>query len=123
MLVPPGSVTGPGNGALPPTEKNEGRPNGKGGRKKGQGRMDSDRQPAVKKPEVIAKRLDELVDLHNKAQLAGERAKDAITKAAEDSGFLASAVRKLVTAKAGDKFEEKHREVEQQAELFDEAAK
>ena len=88
----------------------------------GVGRMDADKQPAVKKPQIIAKRLDELVELQNKAAAAGERAKDAITKAAEDSGFLASAVRKLVTAKAGDKFEAKHREVEQQKELFDEAA-
>lgn len=86
----------------------------------GVGRMDADKQPAVKKPQIIAKRLDELVDLQNKAAAAGERAKDAITKAAEDSGFLASAVRKLVTAKAADKFEVKHREVEQQKELFDE---
>jgi len=96
--------------------------NGKG-RARGKGRMDADKQPAVKKPEVIAKRIDELVRLHNKATESAETAKDAITKAAEDSGYLASAVRKLVTAKAGDKFEEKHREVEQQMELFDEAAK
>jgi hypothetical protein len=88
----------------------------------GKGRMDADKQPAVKKPEVIAKRLDELVELHNKAQAAAERAKEAVTKAAEDSGFLASSVNKLVRAKAGDKFEEKHREVEQQHELFDEVA-
>lgn len=91
-------------------------------RQPGQGRMDADRQPAVKKAEVVAKRLDELVELHNKAATASERAKEAITKCAEDSGFLASAVRKLVTAKAGDKFEEKHREVEQQHELFDKAS-
>jgi len=91
-------------------------------RVRGKGRMDADKQPAAKKPKVIADRIDELVTLHQKAQDAAERAKDAITKAAEDSGYLASAVRKIVTAKAGEKFEEKHREVEQQMELFDEVA-
>lgn len=90
------------------------------GKDKGKGRMDADRQPAVKKPKVIAERIDELVRLHVKAGEASEDAKAAITKAAEDSGYLASAVRKLVTAKAGEKFEEKHREVEQQLELFEE---
>lgn len=86
----------------------------------GKGRMDADKTPAVKKPKVISERLPELVKLHNKAKDASEAASDAITKAAEDSGYLASSVKKLVNAKAGDKFEEKHREVEQQAELFDE---
>lgn len=125
MQVIPGSVTENGNGAKPP--KGGGKPaageKARGAaRNTGKGRMDADRQPAVKKPEIVAKRLDELVELHNKAQSAAERAKEAVTKCAEDSGFLASAVNKLVRAKAGDKFEEKHREVEQQKELFDEAA-
>lgn len=90
-------------------------------REVGKGRMDADRQPAVKKPQIVSERLEELVDLHGKAQKAADRAKEAVTKCAEDSGFLASAVSKLVRAKAGDKFEEKHREVEQQKELFDKA--
>jgi len=96
-----------------------GKGNGKG-RTRGQGRKDADKQPAVKKPKVIADRIDELVRLHNKASEASEAAKDAVAKAAEDSGYLASAVRKLVTARAGEDFEKKHREVEQQYELFDE---
>lgn len=123
MEVIPGSVNSNGNGAKPP--KGGGKPAAgekPRGAAKANGRMDADRQPAVKKPEIVAKRLDELVELHHKAAAAAERAKEAITKCGEDSGFLASAVRKLVTAKAGDKFEEKHREVEQQVELFDEAA-
>ena len=89
-------------------------------RSPGKGRMDADKQPAVKQPKIIAERIDDLVRLHNKAKSAGEASSGAIAKAAEDSGYLASAVRKLVTAKAGEKFEEKHREVEQQMELFDE---
>lgn len=93
---------------------------GKGKRGGAKGRMDADKQPAVKKAEVIAERIDELVRLHKAAGEAAEDAKSAITKAAEDSGYLASAVRKIVTARAGEKFEEKHREVEQQLELFEE---
>lgn len=89
-------------------------------RTRGRGRQDADKQTAAKKPKVIAERVDELAKLHNLAQEAAARSKDAIAKAAEDSGYLASAVRKLVVARAGEKFEEKHREVEQQFELFDE---
>src|SRR6185369_378497 len=91
--------------------------------RKTRGRIGDDKQPAVKKPKVLHDRIDELVTLHNKAVAAAEKSKDAIAKAAEDSGYLASAVSKVVKAKAGEKFEEKHREVEQQAELFDEVAK
>lgn len=93
--------------------------NGKG-KDAGKGRQGADKQTMVKKPEIISKRIDELVKLQNAAGAAAEKAKDAITKAAEESGYLASAVKKLVTARAGDKFEEKHREIEQQAELFTE---
>lgn len=132
MEVIPGSVTENGNGAKPPKggskpaagEKGRGaaKPEKAARGSKGKGRMDADKQPAVKKPEIISERIDELVDLHNKAGAAAERAKEAITKAAEDSGYLAAAVRKIVTAKAGEKFEEKHRETEQQLELFEEVA-
>lgn len=109
------------------SQEKTGKGNGKGGRRgakppKDAGRMDENKQPMVKKPQIVAERLDELVELHHKAASASEKAKDAVTKCAEDSGFLASAVNKLVRAKAGDKFEEKHREVEQQKELFDEAS-
>lgn len=124
--IAPGSVISNGNGNLPPKgngKRAKGEPARGADRKpKANGRMDADRQPMVKKPEVVAERLEELVELHAKAQAASERAKEAVTKAAEDSGFLASAVNKLVRAKAGDKFEEKHREVEQQKDLFDEVA-
>lgn len=93
--------------------------NGKG-KNAGKGRQGAEKQTMAKQPKVIADRIDELVRLHAAAKSASEKAQDAITKAAEDSGYLASSVKKLVTARAGDKFEEKHREVEQQMELFDE---
>lgn len=102
------------------------KPKGRGkngaGRQKAQGRKDESKVAAVTQPKVISERLDELVQLHINAKQAAEAAAEAVTKAAEDSGYLASSVKKLVVAKAGDKFEEKHREVEQQAELFDEVS-
>lgn len=128
MEVIPGSVTDNGNGAKPP--KGGGKP-AKGERargaakpdKKADGRKDASKQPAVKRPQIVAEKLDYLVGLHNAAKTKADERDEAVTAVAEESGYLASAVRKLVTAKAGEKFEEKHREVEQQGELFDEAAK
>lgn len=93
-----------------------------GATRKPQGRKDENKQPAVTQPKVVLERLDELVDLQKKAIDAADAAKEAIAKAAEDSGYLASTVNKLVRAKVAEKFEEKHREIEQQAELFDEVA-
>lgn len=123
MEVTPGSVISDGNGAKPP--KGGGKP-AKGekprGAAKANGRKDAEKQPAAKQPKVIAERLDELVHLHQSAKLASEDLATAITKAAEDSGYLASAVRKIVTAKAGEKYEEAKRVVEQQFELFEEIA-
>jgi len=95
---------------------------GKGGKgnKRTTGRKDANRQPAVMQPKIIVDRIDELVELYDKAKSAAEKSNDAIAKAAEDSGFLAAAVRKLVVAKASDKYEETKRLVEQQGDLFDE---
>lgn len=118
MDVQPGSVTSDGNGVMV----------GKGGKlgtgKKATGRKAKGSGVAEsQKPKIVAERLDTLVDLHRKAKDANDAANEAITKAAEDSGYLASTVKKLVSAKAGDRFEEKHREIDQQAELFDEVGK
>jgi hypothetical protein len=121
MEVIPGSVVENGNGAKPPKGKGKPAKGEKGFKAKG--RMDADKQPAVTQPKVIAERLDELVHLHAAAIEAAEAAKEAITKAAEDSGYLASTVSKLVRAKHSEKLEEKHREIEQQMELFDEVCK
>lgn len=97
----------------------EAKGNGKG-KNAGKGRQGAEKQTMAKKPKVVADRVDELVRLQRAAAEASEIAKDAIAKCAEDSGYLASAVKKIVSARAGEKFEEKHREVQQQAELFDE---
>lgn len=113
MNVIPGSVISNGNGAEPP--KGEGAP-----AKRSKGRKDADKQPAVTQPKVISERIDELVKLHAASQSAAVEAKEAITKAAEDSGYNAANVRKLVLARYGEKFPEVKRNIEQQAELFEE---
>jgi hypothetical protein len=121
MEVIPGSVVENGNGAKPPKGGGKRAKGEKArGAAKADGRKDASKQPAVKRPQVVGQKLDYLVKLHHSAKTASEERDEAITAVAEESGYLASAVRKLVTAKAGEKFEEKHREVEQQAELFDE---
>lgn len=91
--------------------------NGKG---KAKARVNHDHQEAVQQPKVIKQRIDSLVNAKQAADDAAEAYSDAIKKAAEDSGYLASVVKKFVTARASEKFEEKHRECEQQLELFEE---
>lgn len=93
---------------------------GAGRTEKPEGRKDAEKQPGVTKPQVIAERIDELVNLHRMAVEAGTAAKEAITKAAEDSNYNAANVRKLVLARYGDKFPEVKRNIDQQAELFEE---
>jgi len=100
-----------------------GKSNGKGkgrGRAKAEGRKDAEKQPAVTQPQVVSERIDELVRLHGKAVDSAAESKEAITKCAEDSGYNAANIRKLVLARYGEKFPEVKRNIEQQAELFDE---
>lgn len=92
---------------------------GKGTR--GRGRMDANRQPATKQPKIVADGIEELVTLYDRAKTATDKSNDAIAAIAEKSGFLASAVRKLVVAKATDKYEETKRLIEQQMDLFETA--
>lgn len=119
MEVIPGSVTENGNGAKPPKGGGK-RAKGEKARGAAKGRRGEDKTPEVTKPKVIADRIDQLVALHVAAVSATTESKEAITKAAEDSGYNASTVRKLVIARAGEKFEETKRLVAQQFELFEE---
>lgn len=82
-------------------------------------RKDADKQEATTKPLVIKDRIEELVHGYNAAKEAAEHSSEAIKKAAEDSGYNSAAVRKFVVARAGESYEEKKRDVEQQLELFD----
>lgn len=85
-------------------------------------RVDRSGQEKVQQPEVVKERLDHLIKLHTKAKDAGEDLSSAIKAVAEKSGFLASVVRKIVVAKAGEEesYEEKVREAEQLSLLFTE---
>jgi hypothetical protein len=64
--------------------------------------------------------IEELVNLYVQQQQSAARCSDAIKAAAEKSGLLANVVRKFVKARAGDKFEEVKRTVEQLSLVFEE---
>jgi hypothetical protein len=68
----------------------------------------------------VKKSIDELVRLYTQQQAAAEKCSGAIKAVAEKAGLLADVVRKLVKARAGDKFEEAKRKVEQLSLVFDE---
>lgn len=91
---------------------------GKG--KRARGRKDASKQEGVTRPEIVAKKISNLVKLYKEAHASGEVLSDAIKAVAEESNYNTSAIRKLVVAKAGESFQEKKRDVDQQYELFDE---
>lgn len=68
----------------------------------------------------VKKSIEELVRLYTQQQAAAEKCSDAIKAVAEKSGLLANVLRKLVKARAGEKFEEAKRTVEQLSLVFDE---
>ena len=84
------------------------------------GRKGPDKQELVTKPDVIKKGIDNLVTLHHHAAAASEQLNDAVKALAEKSGYNASAVRKFMLARAGEKYEEMKKLAEQQLELFSE---
>ena len=88
--------------------------------RKPRGRKNADKQEAVTKPQVVEAKIDDLVVLHKAAVTAAEEESEAIKKCAEESGYNAGAIKKLVVARAGDKFQEKKRDIGQQYELFEE---
>ena len=83
-----------------------------------EGRKGKDKQEAVIETAELKKRMPQLVKLKKAADDAGEDLNDAIKKAAEESGLLATVVRKAVVASAGENFEAKHREVTQLSLAF-----
>lgn len=84
------------------------------------GRKDASGQEAVIKLEALSVKVDELVRLNKAADEAATDFAEAIKAAAEAAGLNASTVRKYIVARAGDKFEEKKRDVQQLALVFDE---
>ena len=77
-------------------------------------------QEAAQNCETISTRINELVRLHKRHKDAGEDLSDAIKKCAVDSGFNTAAIKRLVTARAGERFHEVKREVEQLSLIFTE---
>lgn len=85
------------------------------------GRKNRDQQEAVIKISELKDRLDDLVNLHLKAKEAQRKENDAIKATAKASGLLASVVKKAVVARASDDgFDDKKREYEQLALVFEE---
>jgi hypothetical protein len=82
------------------------------------GRKDATGQEIVKNLKPIKDALKELCALKEKSNAAKERFGDAIKKVAEDSGYLAAAVRGIIEARVSEKYEEKRVKVDQQSELF-----
>lgn len=92
---------------------------GKNGRKGAKGRKDGN-QEAVIKTKVVKDRIDDLLVLLSKAESAATKYGDAIKATAEASGINSGALRKFVSARAGEKFEDKKRDCEQLSLLFEE---
>lgn len=63
--------------------------------------------------------IEELVTLYKQQDESAARCSDAIKAAAEKAGLMANVVRKFVKARAGEKFEEAKRTVEQLSLVFD----
>lgn len=90
---------------------------------KATGRKGTDKVAAVQDLTKLRDDLPRLKKLLLAKQEATEDYNNAVVKTAEKSGFLSNVVNKAVTAYAGDDFEEKHRQVQQLALVFDEVAK
>ena len=88
-------------------------------RRKAVGRQGTDKQEAVIKLSQVKDKIDYLVGLHRTAETASKDLHDGIKAIAEKAGLLSSVVKRYVSAKAGDRFEDKVREVQQLSLLFD----
>ena len=84
------------------------------------GRKDASKQPAVMRPDKLKAVIDDGVALKLKADQAAEKYGDWVKAQAEKCGLLASVVRRVVNAKANDKWEDEARVAEQLNLAFDE---
>lgn len=84
------------------------------------GRKDREKQEVVIKIAALRDNVADMVVLHNKAQEAATVLNDKIKAVAEKAGLLASVVRKIVVARAGENWQERKRECEQLNLCFDE---
>lgn len=83
------------------------------------GRVDRSGQEAVQDISKLNGEMQKLLKLRASLTDATTDYSEAVKKAAEKSGFLATVVRKLVDAKAGDKFEDVKRVVDQMGSAFE----
>jgi hypothetical protein len=90
------------------------------GTKRPRGRKDQTTgQEAAISLRPIKDGIEELVSLYTQQQESAARCSDAIKAVAEKSGLMANVVRKFVKARAGEKFEEAKRTVEQLSLVFE----
>lgn len=83
------------------------------------GRKDRNQQEKVITMGPVKEKLPHLIKLHNAHKDTGKDLSDAIKAVAEKSGLFSSVVRKFVAAKAGELFDDKKREAEQLAIIFE----
>lgn len=76
---------------------------------------------AVPNSKPVMDAINDLVHLHRKKEDASDTYNSAVKKVAERAGLLSAVVNKFVTAKAGDKFEDEKKKVEQLSLIFDAA--
>lgn len=88
-------------------------------KKRTRGRKDNAGQEAIAKRKPVDDKIEYLVKLFHAHATATSELSEAIKAVAEKSDLNAAVVRKYVAAKAGDKFEDKQREVGQLAFIFD----
>ena len=87
---------------------------------KARGRKDGQGQEAVFKTKPLKDDLDDGVALKLAADEASEKFGDWVKAKAEQCGMLAAVVRKIINAKAADKWDEESRKAEQLNLAFDE---
>src|SRR5262245_11296374 len=83
------------------------------------GRKDGDGQEAVMKAKPVKDKIAHLVKLYQAHEESGTDLSEAIKAVAEKAGVNAKALRKFVSARAGEDYEEAHRNVLQMQFLFD----
>ena len=87
---------------------------------KARGRQDRSGQEKVIEVAKLIEKLPHLQGLYNTAKEANKDFSDAVKAVAEKSGLLASVVRKIVVAKAGENYDDKKKEAEQLEMVFGE---
>ena len=82
-------------------------------------RKDADKQEAVIKMSEVKDKIDYLLQLYKASEDAGNTYGEAVKSIAEKAGLQSSVVRKFVSARASEKFDDKKRDCEQLQLCFD----